>query len=553
MKKFLLGILWLVCVPVVVQAQSSMETYNMMRAVEAAKSGDNNTAIEFLSKELDANPKNGYAHMWIAITCARSDRFGWALQYAESALKYLPKNAKEGRAQMNMLLSELYMEAEDTLKAVTYLEQIIKESPTEEYPYRKIVRFYENRHDKEAMLRYARLAVTNIPKNVSMLLLLSDALEANEQYKDALAQCEKALELTEPASNERSKVLVRRAMVRVKNKQPHEALSDLMNSTRIDIWDVSEDVLEKLNDTIPDVVRDTLLAACEQEPDKLFWKIYLYDSYRHTNEYSKVVETGFAMLPQYNSAHLIHYIASVLESYIGDVELSERMLIKQLGVDSTSAATYLNLEDLYAETGRYKEAFAMADKALSFDPSPSEKANIYQLRGRIYEIQREYEKAVEDFMAGMISDPRDYEYWFRIGKLYGMMNEPDKQAQAFDQGRKAFAAHGEELSPEAFVATGDSARAYEAAQTMIHKENSAGEQYNAACVYAQIGHPQEALVHLKKAFECGFRHFYHIAWDMDLDSLRGMKEFDKMVNEYKQRAELEKQELRSKIDTELNY
>ena len=40
---------------------------------------------------------------------------------------------------------------------------------------------------------------------------------------------------------------------------------------------------------------------------------------------------------------------------------------------------------------------------------------------------------------------------------------------------------------------------------------------------------------------------------MDLDSLRGMKEFDKIVNEYKQRAELEKQELRSKIDTELNY
>ena len=553
MKKFLLGILWLVCVPVVVQAQSSMETYNMMRAVEAAKSGDNNTAIEFLSKELDANPKNGYAHMWIAITCARSDRFGWALQYAESALKYLPKNAKEGRAQMNMLLSELYMEAEDTLKAVTYLEQIIKESPTEEYPYRKIVRFYENRHDKEAMLSYARMAVTNIPQNVSMLLLLSDALEANEQYKDALAQCEKALELTEPASNERSKVLVRRAMVRVKNKQPHEALSDLMNSTRIDIWDVSEDVLEKLNDTIPDVVRDTLLAACEQEPDKLFWKIFLYDYYRHNNEFSKAIETGFAMLPIYKHAHMVHYIASLLESYIGDVELAERMLLKQLSVDSTSASTYVRLENLYAETGRYKEAFEMADKALSFDPSASLKASVYQLRGRIYEIRREYGKAVDDFLAGMIADPGDYEYWFRVGKLYGKMNEPEKQAQAFEQGRKAFAANGRELTPEAYVTLGDSAKAYEAAKTMIKKEHSAEQQYNAACVYAQIGHPEEALEHLKKAFENGFLDFYHVSWDMDLDSLRGMKEFNDLVNDYKQRAEQEKQALRSKIDMELKY
>ena len=553
MKKLILGLLWMVCVPLMVAAQNTTESYYMMRAIEAAQGGDYNTAIEYLSKELDTNPKNGYAHMWTAIACAHSDRYGWALQYAQSALKLLPKKVKAGRAKMNILLADLYSEAKDTAQAITYLEQAIREDPQEPYPYRKLFLFSQNKGDKEAMLRQAQAAVTNVTENRDMDMLMIDALVENERQDEAFAYCDKVLRQCEPKSKEASRFLTQRALMRVKNKQPHEALSDLMQATRIDIWDVSEDVLEQLDDTIPTVVRDTLLAAHAQEPDKLFWKIYLYDSYRHTNEYSKAVETGFAMLPQYNSAHLIHYIASVLESYIGDVELSERMLIKQLGVDSTSAATYLNLEDLYAETGRYKEAFAMADKALSFDPSPSEKANIYQLRGRIYEIQREYEKAVEDFMAGMISDPRDYEYWFRIGKLYGMMNEPDKQAQAFDQGRKAFAADGKELSPEAYVAMGDSARAYEAAKTMIKKDNSSGQQYNAACVYAQIGHPQEALVHLKKAFECGFRHFYHIAWDMDLDSLRGMKEFDKIVNEYKQRAELEKQELRSKIDTELNY
>ena len=196
----------------------------------------------------------------------------------------------------------------------------------------------------------------------------------------------------------------------------------------------------------------------------------------------------------------------------------------------------------------------MADKALSFDPDESDKAAAYHLRGRNYEIQHEYQKAIEDYMAGMIADPSDSEYWwFRIGRLYGKLNESEKQAWAFEQGRKAMQVKGKELPPESYVAMGDSAKAYEAAKTMIKKENSPEQHYNAACVYAQIGHPEEAVTELRKAMEYGFSHFYHIAWDMDLDSLRGLPEFETLVSEYKQRAEQAKQELRSKIDLELNY
>lgn len=553
MRKIFFGLLWIVCVPAMM-AQNTTESYYMMRAKEAVQSDDYDTAIEYLSKELDVNPKNGYAHMWTAIACAHSNRFGWALQYAQSALRYLPKNAKAGRGQLNILLAELYLEAKDTTRTISYLEQVIKETPNEEYPYSKLARICEKRQDKEAMLRYARMAVNNIPTSTNMYVLLSDAQVANEQYSEALATCEKAFALPELTSKDRSKLLIQRASIHVANKQPNEALSDLMNSTRIDIWDVSESVLEKVNDTIPEVLFDTLSAAYAKEPDKLFWKIYLYDYYRYHNEYSKAVEIGFAMLPQYNSAHLVHYIASILESYIGDVELSERMLVKQLSVDSTSASTYVRLQELYSETGRYKEAIKMADKALSFDPDESDKATAYHLRGRNYEIQHEYQKAIEDYMAGMIADPSDSEYWwFRIGRLYGKLNESEKQAWAFEQGCKAMQVKGKELPPESYVAMGDSAKAYEAAKTMIKKENSPEQHYNAACVYAQIGHPEEAVTELRKAMEYGFSHFYHIAWDMDLDSLRGLPEFEALVSEYKQRAEQAKQELRSKIDLELNY
>ena len=126
MKKLILGLLWMVCVPLMVAAQNTTESYYMMRAIEAAQGGDYNTAIEYLSKELDTNPKNGYAHMWTAIACAHSDRYGWALQYAQSALKLLPKKVKAGRAKMNILLADLYSEAKDTAQAITYLEQALR-------------------------------------------------------------------------------------------------------------------------------------------------------------------------------------------------------------------------------------------------------------------------------------------------------------------------------------------------------------------------------------------------------------------------------------------
>ena len=548
-------IIWflLICLSAGAMAVNTKETYNMKRALEAAQSGESETAIRFLSKELDENPTNGYAHMWVALLCTRNNSVGWAFQYAQSAIKYLPKKEYEGRSDMNILLSEIYLDAKDTARAITYMEQAQKEMPKAEHPYRVLVRLNSKRGDKAKALHYAEMALKNQPKSIDAQLLLTDALEENGQYEEALKHCNKALDMAEPQSKDKSRVYAKRALLLIGMKQPSEALADLMRSTRIDIWDVSEDILEQLHDTIPGEVLDTVLAAHEQEPEQLYWKIYLYDLYRYRKEYTKAAQMGFAILPQHNGSHIVHHIASLLEFHIGDSELAERMLLKQLGVDSTSASTYVRLEELYAETGRYREAFDMADKALSFNPKDAEKASAYQLRGRIYQIQHNYPKAIDDFLAGMIADPRDYEYWFRIGRLYGEMNDTVKQAQAFDQGRKAFAAAGKELTPEAYVAMGDSAKAYEAAQKMMKKEDSEEQHYNTACVYAQIGASKEALFHLRKAFENGFRDFYHVAWDMDLDSLREMQEFKDMVNEFKQLTEQEKQALRATLDLELNY
>lgn len=553
MKKILLTLLVLTALPFAMMAVSTRDTYYMQRAAEAVRGGDKETAIQYLSRELDDNPTNGYAHMWVAIICAHMDSYGWALQYAQSALQYLPKQDHESRSDMNVLLSEIYVDAKDTTLAVSYLEKAQKEYPQDIRIYNKLVYISEDGDNNADALRYAQMAVKNLPKLQRAYFLMVSALMTNERYDEALANCNKALKLAKEDAKARSLALSYRAEVYYRDKQPSAALADLMSATRLDGAGMDETLMRQIADTIPDEVRDTLLAAHEQEPEQLFWSIYLYHFYYDTNEFLKAAQLSFSLLPKYSSNNNVYYLASLLEFHIGDAELAERLLLKQLRTDSTSAGTYVRLEELYAEQCRYNEAFEMADKALSFNPTDREKSMVYFLRGRLYELKHDYTKAIEDYMAGMIADPDEYDQWFRIGKLYGLMNDSVKQAEAFEQGHKAFAAHGRELTAEVYVVLKDTAAAYEATQKRMTKKKSAEQHYNAACVFAQIGYTEEALQHLRLAFEYGFRSFYHIAWDTDLNSLRDLPEFEQMVNEYKQRTEQQKQELRASIDTELNY
>jgi len=543
MRKVFLIVLLCCGVLMPAMGQSTKDSYYVRSAIEALQSGNSEAALQSLSKELKVNPNNGYAHMFVAVACMDLDSYGYSLEYALSALKYLPKSEHYGRSHMCGLLSDLYLNAKDTTRALQYMEQALKEDPTDEQNYYNLVLLYLERGDMTAAMRTAQAFMKKKQKSFWAAKAMADVMMAEERYDEAIRYSDMSVEWTEPKSKDRSRALLSRATVKEKANRPSEALADLMAATRIDFWNQTESLVRTLNDTISDEVLDSLVAAKAAEPEQVYWNILLFDTHRDRLEYIQAVQVGKELMGKLKSSSLVHYMASILEHHLGDAESAERLLLNQLSVDSTSAGTYIRLEELYSEMGRYNEAFAMAEKALSFDPSDGEKAIIYQLRGRVHVLKHDYEEAIADFMTGMIADPDDYDYWFNIGKLYGLLNDTVKQAEAFEQGRQAHARHGQELTAGDYVAMGDSVAAYEAAKTMVTKQTDAEGHYNKACIYAQIGYLQEALDELRLAFEYGMRNFYHVAWDMDLDSLRGMPEFIALVNEYQQQTEQLKEQI----------
>jgi Flp pilus assembly protein TadD len=61
---------------------------------------------------------------------------------------------------------------------------------------------------------------------------------------------------------------------------------------------------------------------------------------------------------------------------------------------------------------------------------------------------------------------------------------------------------------------------------------SADVEYNLACTEALSGHPEEALRHLEYAFRLGFREREGIDKDPDLDSIRPLPGFRRLVRNY---------------------
>lgn len=102
------------------------DSYNYKRGCELINEQKDDEGIEFLGRELRQNPKNGYAMAWMASAYRHKDENGTAIECAHDALKNLPKAEKYYAAWTHNLLSGIYWEMKDTVKAFQEVSVAIK-------------------------------------------------------------------------------------------------------------------------------------------------------------------------------------------------------------------------------------------------------------------------------------------------------------------------------------------------------------------------------------------------------------------------------------------
>lgn len=121
-----------------------------------------------------------------------------------------------------------------------------------------------------------------------------------------------------------------------------------------------------------------------------------------------------------------------------------------------------------------------------------------------------------------------------VGNKQPEAGEADKDFSAYAQEQqKVFVHLYEKRDVQRYTALLDSwLRRYRALPDTVRKQYAnylVNAQYNLACTYALVGHPEQALDHLAQAVKAGWTNYAHVMQDADLVSIRQRPAFKAIV------------------------
>lgn len=108
-----------------------MYSYNFQRGIEALINEQYADAFSYFQQEVAEHPDNGYAYYYIACINYHDDQAGAAIDALDKCLKVLPKKNKEWRAAANNAKGNIYLSLGDTVKALEFKTEAIKQLPNE--------------------------------------------------------------------------------------------------------------------------------------------------------------------------------------------------------------------------------------------------------------------------------------------------------------------------------------------------------------------------------------------------------------------------------------
>ena len=550
MKKSFVLVLMLLVVTLVsgLRAGSSMDSYYIKRALEAIQAQDYETGAKFLSQELDENPTNGYAYAYLAALCDMMTGYNGAkFMFAKKALPLLPKNEKDLKAGMEAFQGALYEQADDTAKAKAYYRKAIGHNPASPRYYGYLATVQENADDFQGLYELGDAMVNKLKglnKEPLSYIILVSGLNGLKRYDEAFAAADKGLKLKDIGKNQQCILLQQKTKALMGQKRYEEALSEAMKTAALSPQRGVQLLVEIADSSDMQVVLDTMEAAFEREPSQMLWPLAESDIYARHNNYVQAVYQILRGAKVGDNSRVYRMAGNYVVHFLGDPEMAESLYREGLKKDSTDAAIWGYLADLYHDLGRYEDALRATDQALRLDPEQKEMEITYSIRGRAYLSMHNYLRAIEEYSRALVSE-NDLDSWPRIAMMYRKLGDEVSAQRTIEQGLLEMK---KDTTMDMLLIMGDTLKAKAKAPKMVRKQSSANQQYNAACMYSRMNMPDEALAALRKSLECGFRNFYHFAWDDDIDNIRDLPEFKAMMEEYKAKVKEEQAELRSLLE-----
>lgn len=527
MRQFILSILVLCSSVMLADNIKRPDSYNYSRGVEAINNNNAEEALDYLNKEINEHPDNGYAFAWIALVRNYNEEFGRALTAANVAVKKIPSKDKEYKAFAYGTRAQVYLNLEDTIQALKDYSQAINIVPDDDrfYNQRAQVYYEQGKYDL-ADKDYLKM-ISLKEGDVMGYMGIGRNANAQKRYEDAIKQFDYVVKLEPNYSSAYSF----RAESYIGLKKYNEAIDDVISALGIDRDRKAFYELQELADSAFEQTVAKLKVQKIKEPNEQSWDYDLGIVYERAAKYNKAIAYYKESLEKESNIITVSRISSCYDD-LGDYDKALEYCNQAIALDSVKTNYLYEKANILDNAGRTQEAIkTMSDYIAN---TPDEPAGYYQ-RGWFKDHSGDIEGALEDYTMAITLQPNVAYAYLNRGVLYRLKGENAKAESDFKQVVRLDSIPEEaECSFYAYYYLGQKDKAIEVLNTILDKDKK-GNCYDAACLYSVMGEKEKALSYLRQSLENGYRRFAHIKRDRDLNNIRNTEEFKVLLKEYEEK------------------
>lgn len=527
MRQFILSILVLCSSAMLADNIKRPDSYNYSRGVEAINNNNAEEALDYLNKEINEHPDNGYAFAWIALVRIYNEEFGRALTAANVAVKKIPSKDKEYKAFAYGTRAQVYLNLEDTIQALKDYSQAINVMPDDDRLYNQRAQVYYEQEKYDLADKDYQKMISLKAGDVMGYMGIGRNANAQKRYGDAIKQFDYVVKLDQNYSSAYSF----RAESYIGLKKYNEAIDDVITALGIDKDRKAFYELQELADSAFEQTVAKLKAQKIKEPNEQSWAYDLGVVYERAAKYNKAIAYYKESLEKESNIITASRISSCYDE-LGDYDKALEYCDQAIALDSVKSDYLYQKANILDNAGRSKEAIRVMGEYIANNPDMAEG---YYRRGWFEDHSGNVEEAIEDYTMAITLQPNVAYAYLNRGVLYRLKGENAKAESDFKQVVRLDSIPEEaECSFYAYYYLGQKDKAIEILNTILDKDKK-GNCYDAACLYSVMGEKEKALSYLRQSLEDGYRCFAHIKRDRDLNNIRNTEEFKVLMKEYEEK------------------
>lgn len=527
MRQFILSILVLCSSVILADNIKRPDSYNYSRGVEAINNNNAEEALDYLNKEINEHPDNGYAFAWIALVRNYNEEFGRALTAANVAVKKIPSKDKEYKAFAYGTRAQVYLNLEDTIQALKDYSQAINVMPDDDRLYNQRAQVYYEQEKYDLADKDYQKMISLKAGDVMGYMGIGRNANAQKRYGDAIKQFDYVVKLDQNYSSAYSF----RAESYIGLKKYNEAIDDVITALGIDKDRKAFYELQELADSAFEQTVAKLKAQKIKEPNEQSWAYDLGVVYERAAKYNKAIAYYKESLEKESNIITASRISSCYDD-LGDYDKALEYCDQAIALDSVKSDYLYQKANILDNAGRSKEAIRVMGEYIANNPDMAEG---YYRRGWFEDHSGNVEEAIEDYTIAITLQPNVAYAYLNRGVLYRLKGENAKAESDFKQVVRLDSIPEEaECSFYAYYYLGQKDKAIEILNTILDKDKK-GNCYDAACLYSVMGEKEKALSYLRQSLEDGYRCFAHIKRDRDLNNIRNTEEFKVLMKEYEEK------------------